>query len=276
VKLTDIVHQIGDRVRLAARVTGLTGGTSAIDSIVVTAAGSGYTSTPTVAFSGGGGSGAAATAVMFNDTVLGITVTNPGTGFTSVPAVVFSGGGGGSGAAATAVLLALDLDAIPTANISLAQSLWISPIVGGEILLYRLRAGTDAEVSPVVIRPDDYFAVTNEKVWDLAAVKTRRRVCPTKTLAYAATVDLDFSAGERQQVDLTGNVTFTTSNRGDGKRIVLKVKCDGTLRTFTFPGWIFVRAAAPASVAANKTALLKLEGFGSTDALVVADYAVEP
>jgi hypothetical protein len=31
--------------------------------------------------------------------------------------------------------------------------------------VFKLRAGTDAEVSPSIIRPDDYNASTNAKVW---------------------------------------------------------------------------------------------------------------
>lgn len=69
----------------------------------VYAGGSGYTSAPTVAFSGGGGNGAAATAVVTNGRVTGLTITAGGTGYTSVPTIAFTGGGG-TGAAATAVL----------------------------------------------------------------------------------------------------------------------------------------------------------------------------
>ena len=66
--------------------------------------GSGYTSAPTVAFSGGGGSGAAATATVVNGVVTGITVTNGGSGYTSAPTVSFSGGVG-TGVAATATVV---------------------------------------------------------------------------------------------------------------------------------------------------------------------------
>lgn len=69
----------------------------------VYAGGSGYTSAPTVAFSGGGGSGAAATAVLTNGRVTGLTITNGGTGYTSAPTIAFTGGGG-TGAAGTALL----------------------------------------------------------------------------------------------------------------------------------------------------------------------------
>lgn len=87
----------------------LNGGVSAVisqgivDYVDVTTAGSGYTSAPTVSFSGGAGSGAAGVALLSGGTVVGVVVTAPGSGYTSAPTVAFSGGGGSS-AAATAVI----------------------------------------------------------------------------------------------------------------------------------------------------------------------------
>lgn len=78
-----------------------------LDQINVTAGGSGYTSAPTVVFTGGGGTGAAATAVVSGGAVTGITITAPGTGYTSAPTISFTGGGGGTGAAATATIAPL-------------------------------------------------------------------------------------------------------------------------------------------------------------------------
>lgn len=69
--------------------------------IHVTNGGSGYTSVPTVTFTGGAGSGAAATAIVFRGAVVGVIVTTEGSGYTSAPTIGFSGGGG-TGAAATA------------------------------------------------------------------------------------------------------------------------------------------------------------------------------
>tara|TARA_Y100000590_G_scaffold117315_1_gene134082 strand:+ start:6522 stop:8288 length:1767 start_codon:yes stop_codon:yes gene_type:complete len=63
--------------------------------------GSGYTSVPTVVFTGGGGTGAAATATVASQKVTKFTVTNGGQDYTSNPTVSFTGGGG-SGAAAEA------------------------------------------------------------------------------------------------------------------------------------------------------------------------------
>lgn len=74
---------------------------TAVGKITLTAGGSGYTSAPTVSFSGGGGSGATATATVSNGAVTALTLTAGGSGYTSAPTVGFSGGGG-SGATATA------------------------------------------------------------------------------------------------------------------------------------------------------------------------------
>lgn len=77
----------------------------AVSAIEITNQGSGYTSAPTVGFTGGGGTGAAATATLGTGASAGkvvtITITNPGSGYTSAPTVGFTGGAG-SGAAATA------------------------------------------------------------------------------------------------------------------------------------------------------------------------------
>lgn len=74
------------------------GGITAID---ITNGGSGYTTAPTVGFTGGGGTGATATATVAAGVVTGIVITDPGSGYTSAPTVGFTGGGG-TLAAATA------------------------------------------------------------------------------------------------------------------------------------------------------------------------------
>lgn len=274
-KLTDIIRALGAGTRLAARVTALTGGTSAVDAIVVTAGGTGYTSAPTVGFSGGGGSGAAATAVVSGGQVISVTVTAVGSGYTSVPTINFTGGGG-SGATATAVLLALTLDAVPTLTLAVTPIPFVFIVLSGRITAYQLRAGTDAESSPFIIRPDDYSASTNEKVWQLVGMDLLNNMHELRTLTYGATTDLNFNDSSLMTLSLTGNVTFTTSNRGAGKRLLLRIIADASIRTFTFPAWKFIGGTAPANIAASKEALLDLTGFGSADTDVRAQYFVEP
>lgn len=76
---------------------------SPVASLAITAAGSGYTASPTVTISGGGGSGATATVSVGGGGVSGITLVNGGLGYTSAPTVTLSGGGG-TGATATATV----------------------------------------------------------------------------------------------------------------------------------------------------------------------------
>ncbi len=95
---------VTDTVELVAGVTSINGG-------------SGYTSPPTVTFSGGGGgAGAAGVALISGGSVTGVFITNNGYGYTSAPTVTFSGGGATTDATGTAVLSAgpLTVDAAAT------------------------------------------------------------------------------------------------------------------------------------------------------------------
>lgn len=73
-----------------ASVTTLDNG--GIEFISISNFGSGYTSTPTISFSGGGGTGASATALisLSTGTLTGITITAPGENYTSPPTITIS------------------------------------------------------------------------------------------------------------------------------------------------------------------------------------------
>jgi hypothetical protein len=58
---------------------------------------------------------------------------------------------------------ATDLDGIVTLGATVPQVVML--VIGGAAKLYRLAAGTTAEASPGIIRPDDYASSTNEKIW---------------------------------------------------------------------------------------------------------------
>lgn len=82
----------------------------AVASLGIADAGGGYTSAPTIAFTGGGGTGATATAGISSGTVSSITITANGTGFTAAPTVTVTGGGATATATITAsILSALDI-----------------------------------------------------------------------------------------------------------------------------------------------------------------------
>ena len=73
-----------------------------VASVTITAGGSGYTSAPSVTFSGGGATKqATGYAVLSGSVVSEIIITDPGRGYTSTPTITIAGGGG-TGATATA------------------------------------------------------------------------------------------------------------------------------------------------------------------------------
>lgn len=97
------------------------------------------------------------------------------------------------------------------------------------------------------------------------------------TITYGATVDLDMASrnGGYFTISLTGDLTFTTSNRAAGRTVTLRLICDATQRTLTVPaGWVFV-GSKPANIAASKTAILSLSFFGTADSDCVAAYGVQ-
>jgi hypothetical protein len=72
---------------------------------IVTNSGSGYTSTPTVTFTGGGATrNATGTAIVFGGMVTSIIVTDPGAGYTSNATVTLTGGGATAPATAQSVV----------------------------------------------------------------------------------------------------------------------------------------------------------------------------
>jgi hypothetical protein len=67
---------------------------------------------------------------------------------------------------------AADLDAVPTVAVTVGKLVqFVDQDASPNVLrTYRLDAGTTAESSPNVIRPDDYNGTTNAKIWNLIAV----------------------------------------------------------------------------------------------------------
>jgi hypothetical protein len=96
------------------------------------------------------------------------------------------------------------------------------------------------------------------------------------TLTYAATTNIDMDGDGFQTVTLTGNITFTTSNRAAGRSRTVRIIGDASPRTLSFPSWKFVGAVAPTSLAAGKVLILTVTLFGSADTDGVAACAVEP
>ncbi|TAF63283.1 MAG: T9SS C-terminal target domain-containing protein [Cytophagales bacterium] len=152
--------------------TGYTVNATSVALVNVVTGGVGYSSAPTVSFSGGGGTGATATAtVTAGDKVVGITITDAGSGYLAPPTVSFSGGGG-TGATATATTDGGKITAINiltndnytvAPNITIAAPLGVGAVqaaatantVGGQITSITLAtAGTGYRVAPLVLITD--------------------------------------------------------------------------------------------------------------------------
>src|SRR5215467_13750517 len=88
--LAESVHSQTPGNTVATATATISGGT--VTGISITNPGSGYTSPPTITFTGGGIGGATATATISGGTVTGISITNPGSGYTSPPTITFTGG----------------------------------------------------------------------------------------------------------------------------------------------------------------------------------------
>lgn len=72
-------------------------GNTRVESILITGlntVGAGYSTAPSILFSGGGGTGAAATCTIASGAVNSITVTSGGSGYTTIPTVTFGTSGG--------------------------------------------------------------------------------------------------------------------------------------------------------------------------------------
>lgn len=97
-------------------------------------------------------------------------------------------------------------------------------------------------------------------------------------LATTGTVNLDMAAvhGTIQTITLTGNPTFTTSNRAAGREVTLVLSAGGSARTITWPSWLAIGAALPTSLASGKTLVVTVTFTDTTDAAAVAAAAVQP
>lgn len=156
---------------------------------------------------------------------------------------------------------------IGSTNITFTQFTGLGQIVAGDGLD---KTGNQIDVDATVIR------TTGAQGLDSKDITAAKRVTNNiSSITYGATTNLDFNLDEVQTLSLTGNVTFTTSNCASGKTKIIKILCDGTQRTLTFPAWIFVGATAPANIAVNKTAILTITCFGANDTGIVAGYAVQ-
>lgn len=96
-----------------------------------------------------------------------------------------------------------------------------------------------------------------------------------ETVTYAGSVNIDLATANWKNISLTGNISFATTNRAARREIRMRIICDGTLRTFTFPAWKWLGGTAPANIGINKTGVLALRCWGTNETDVHAQWIVE-
>jgi hypothetical protein len=105
----------------------------------------------------------------------------------------------------------------------------------------------------------------------------RRLIIQQETIPYAATIALNFNSFGVKRIALTGNLSLTAINQLNNQQVTVRLDCDASLRTLTFPAaWKWIGAAVPANIAANKSAMLWLWSFGTDETDIVAYYLVQP
>lgn len=97
------------------------------------------------------------------------------------------------------------------------------------------------------------------------------------TLTQASPTVIDFTGDPYKSITLTGAVSFESTNRSAARSITVRLIAGASSRNLTFhASWVFIGAAAPASLAANKEAILNITAFGTTEADVRVAYAAQP
>jgi hypothetical protein len=197
-----------------------TGGAPGLSAITVGNGGTGYTTAPNVTISGGGGTGATARAIIDGGQVTGIEILNRGSGFTAAPTVGITGGGG-TGATATA-----SLGNQPTAVVELSTFSGPTLSPGGQIKSITITddGGTYYTAAPTVtITSGDGGGATATAVLTPAANANLVTVSVTNGgTGYTSVPTVAFvgggGTGATAQASVTGGVVtaITILNPGSG------------------------------------------------------------
>jgi len=97
------------------------------------------------------------------------------------------------------------------------------------------------------------------------------------SLGTTGTVNLDMAAldGTYQTISMTGNITFTTSNRAAARQVTIKLIPGGSARTLTWPSWISLQGDLPTTLASGKVAVFTVVFWDTTDAAATAACSVQ-
>lgn len=123
----------------------------------------------------------------------------------------------------------------------------------------------DADIIPIYDSEASSALVTTT----VGGFRTRLANLVVETgLATTGTINLDLAAltGEIVTITLSGNPTFTTSNRVAGRAFELRLAAGGSTRTITWPvGWVAFGVALPTSLASGAVMSVALRCLGTAD-----------
>ena len=242
-----------------------------VESVAVTAGGSGYSGTPTVTIAApGSGTQATATATVGGGAVTAITITNPGKGYdpANPPAISFSGGGGSS-ATATATIYDGSYCTLPFSNITTLDPVIV--IAGNATSNFSGTTESGFTITPdrVTVNSVDYFSVPSK---DLSAQAAN--VYVGYKYNYDITLPKVYFQGQ-QGADYIANLTIARCKFSIGKSSVVgfKLKRKGVqAETQTFTGDGSTTAFSPDFTVKDKSdVIVKKAGAKQT---ITTDYTI--
>jgi hypothetical protein len=86
---------------------------------------------------------------------------------------------------------------------------------------------------------------------------------------------IDFDLANLISIQLTGDTTFSTTNRGAGKNVTIRLLGDTLNRNLYFNNSITMIGDIPTGLVANKVALLNFTSFGTAETDTIGAYEKE-
>jgi len=104
-----------------------------------------------------------------------------------------------------------DLDKVPTVGVTVGKAVVFADADTANVLrVYQLTAGTNAENAPSIIRPDDYNASTNQKVWTLRKIDASSSTVPSSVVTVSANLNLVVETHNYAYVEATSTISTIT------------------------------------------------------------------
>ena len=133
--------------------------------------------------------------------------------------------------------------------------------------------GGDSDTDSFIVQ---YPALFQSQVIVDDTFMARRIQLQQETVGYAASVTFNFGSFGLKRIDLTGNLTVAAINMQNGRNLTVRFANDASLRALTWSlGWCWIGSPAPATLAANKVAILWLWCFGTAESDVMARWEAE-